>query len=71
MQAVLVTLRSAMTTPLAISKVVQRQSGGSHPWVPAAVAGRCSPKFKTSAGIWGQTVFLFLSLVQLTFLWIL
>ena len=71
MQAALGTLSSATAVPVAIVEVVQRQSGGSHPWVPAALAGGYAPTFERSAGIWGQVASLFLSLVQLTFLWIL
>lgn len=55
-----------MTTPSTISKDIQRQSGGSHPWVPASVAGRCSPMSEMPAGVWGQTVSLFLSLRELS-----
>lgn len=35
------------------------------------VAGRFSPKFKRSTGTQQQTVSIFLSLIQLMFLWIL
>lgn len=63
MQAVLVVLCSATTTHLALSEVVQRQSGGSHPWLPAAVAVKC----KTLADIWSQTASLFILLFSLQF----